>query len=102
MTKDQFIEITEWQKRTFSESTSLSKISHLKQELEELITELKDESENRKLEFADCFLLLFGAASADGMSYEDICNCINDKMKINYQRNWGKPDSDGVVNHLKK
>lgn len=102
MKKDQFTEITEWQKRTFSESTSLSKISHLKQELEELISDLKDRSENRSMEFADCFLLLFGAAAADGMSYEDICDCIDEKMKINYQRKWGKPDSEGVVNHIIK
>lgn len=100
MRKQKFIEITEWQKKTFSESTSKSKISHLKQELEELLTEIDQNGTNKRLEFADCFLLLYGAAAAEGMSYEDICDCIDEKMEINYKRNWGKPDSDGVVNHI--
>lgn len=54
-----------------------------------------------KSEFADCFILLFGAADIFGMSYEDICKAIDDKMSINYKRNWGKPDENGVVNHVK-
>ncbi len=33
---------------------------------------------------------------------EDICNCIDEKMKINKLRKWGKPDDNGVINHLKK
>ena len=53
------------------------------------------------MEFADCFILLFGAAAADGMSYTDICSCIEEKMKINYKREWGEPDENGVVNHIK-
>lgn len=53
------------------------------------------------MEFADCFTLLFGAASSYGMSYNDILNCIEDKMIINKKRKWGKPDENGVVNHIK-
>jgi hypothetical protein len=35
------------------------------------------------------------------MSYQNIIDAINQKMEINYQRKWGKPNEDGVVNHLK-
>jgi len=45
--------------------------------------------------------LLFGTAASDGMSYEDICEAIESKMQINFKRKWGKPDKNGVVNHIK-
>jgi hypothetical protein len=54
------------------------------------------------MEFADCFILLFGAAASDGMSYDDICKAIDEKMEINFNRKWGKPNNDGVVNHIRE
>lgn len=101
MTEQQFNEISAWQKETFGQSTSLSKIAHLVEELEELILDLKNNNPERRLEFADCFFLLFGAAACDGMSYMDICIAIQEKFVINKSRKWGKPDENGVVKHLK-
>lgn len=104
MTKDQFLDITAWQKETFGQATASSKLAHLYEEVQELHNELyrKDNAEAKRLEYADCFLLLFGSAAADGMSYEDIIKCIDDKMKINKARKWGKPDKFGVVKHIKE
>lgn len=101
MTQKQFKSIIEWQTKTFGKSTALSKIAHLTEEVQELITDLQNNSVGKKLEFADCFILLFGAAAADGMEYEDICNAIEEKMNINYKRNWGMPQKNGVINHIK-
>ena len=101
MTPLQFYQITEWQKQTFGNATALSKVAHLLEECNELISDLKKDSPNKRLEFADCFILLFGAAAADGMDFEDICNAIHDKMEINYKRKWGKPKENGVINHIK-
>ncbi|UII80037.1 dATP/dGTP pyrophosphohydrolase domain-containing protein [Flagellimonas sp. CMM7] len=100
MDKRQFNEISEWQKQTFSHATPLSKIAHLKKEIDELEDDLKSDNTDRRLEFADCFFLLFGAAHADGMTYEDICSAIQEKFEINKSRDWGKPDKDGVVEHV--
>ena len=107
MKKKQFKKITNWQKKTFGEATALSKIAHLKEEIKELETELSPSESNsdesvkeKELEFADCFILLFGAAASDGMSYKNICDCIDEKMQINYNRKWGKPKKNGVVNHI--
>lgn len=107
MREQQFATITEWQKETFRQATSGSKIAHMAQELSELYAEIhhgnaSERAEQRRLEFADCFILLFGAAASDGMSYEDICAAIEDKMTINYKRKWGKPDENGVVNHVRE
>lgn len=100
MTQEQFKRVTEWQRKTFPGATMLSKIKHLLQELEEVQDPSLSITE-RSLEFADCFLLLFDAAAASGMTYDSIVGCIDAKMGINENRKWGNPDADGVVNHIK-
>ena len=104
MTNEQFEKVAKWQKKTFPEATALSKACHLSEEVEELMTEIalyNGPSKTKRLEYADCFLLLFGSAHSDGMSYEDICNCIEEKFEIVKKREWGTPDKNGVVHHLK-
>lgn len=102
MTEQLFNEITSWQKETFGSATAYSKICHLEEEVKELKDDLVIQSPNRRLEFADCFLLLFGSAAADGMSYQDIQDAIQEKFEINKKRKWGKPDQNGVINHIKE
>lgn len=101
MTKRQFETIIEWQNKTFPGASSFSKIVHLQEELEEVALEIGIDDERMHLEFADCFMLLYGAAATSGMSYEDICAAIWEKFEINLKRKWGKPDENGVVNHIK-
>ncbi len=101
MTEEQFNTITQWQKNTFTKATALSKIAHLRQEIEELASDIETNNPNQNLEFADCFILLFGAANSAGFSYNEILKSIDEKMEINFTRKWGKPNEDGVVNHLK-
>lgn len=101
MTQELFYEISQWQKETFGESTSQSKLFHLIDEIKELNEAIVFQKEDKRLEFADCFFLLFGAAASDGMTYEDICNAIQEKFEINKKRKWGKPNENGIVNHVK-
>lgn len=101
MTEEIFLEISRWQNKTFGNATALSKISHLREEIDELHSDLKENKLGKRLEFADCFILLFGAAASDGMTYDDICDAIKEKMSINYKREWGEPKENGVVNHIK-
>lgn len=101
MTENQFEYITEWQKKTFGNATAVSKMNHLREEVIELHEAIDCGHPDRRLEFADCFILLFGAAAADGMTYEDIVECIEDKMIINHRRKWGEPKENGVVNHVR-
>jgi len=101
--------IDKWQTKTFPDSTSLSKIKHLKLEILELENNLEKtkanmtqkEVENILLEYADCFFLLFGSAFAYGLDFEDIKNIMKEKLEINKKRIWGKPDENGVVEHIK-
>ena len=109
MKKDTFETVVAWQKETFGKATAWSKLKHLEQELGELqeaitidsVTQSDETEKAMRHEFADCFFLLFGAAHACGLNYEDIDKLVNDKLEINRSRNWGEPDADGVVNHKK-
>lgn len=102
MTRRQFETIVEWQKKTFPDASPFSKIAHLQEELGEVALEIDIDNNRMRLEFADCFMLLFGAAASSGMSYDDICAAIWDKFAINLKRKWGKPDENGIVKHLKE
>jgi NTP pyrophosphatase (non-canonical NTP hydrolase) len=102
MDKKLFQKVTDWQSKTFGESTAHSKACHLREEVEELIEALEQGYEERiKEEFADCFFLLYGAAKAHGMTYEEIGRAIEEKLKINKTRKWDKPDPNGVVKHVR-
>jgi hypothetical protein len=101
MTNEQFETIIKWQKETFPTADALSKVYHLKEEVIELLIDVAFDGSEKRLEFADCFMLLFGAAAASGMTYQDICEAIDEKLAINRKRQWGKPDEYGVVKHIK-
>lgn len=110
MTPEQFEKISKWQDKTFGKATAMSKVAHLKEEVNELNNAIWADAGSeinhsniraKRMEFADCFILLFGAAASDGMTHDDIINCIEEKMQINYKRKWGKPKANGVVNHIK-
>lgn len=101
MKKEQFEQITKWQRETFGKPNVKSSISHLCDEIEELIDAISQKDPNTRIEVADCFFLLYRTADACGMNYEDICNAIQEKFEINQKRKWGKPDERGVVKHVK-
>lgn len=96
----------EWQVATFPTSTELSKLHHLSKEVIELIEEVKSDrtrdEQRARMEYADCFILLFGAAGLYGYSVSDIETMMKEKMEINKKRKWGIPDEKGVVLHEKE
>lgn len=103
MKEEQFERISKWQNKLFPSQTPMSKLCHLEDETKELKNEIMEVLNRDKIkeEFADCFILLFGAADVEGLKYDDICRIIDEKMEVNYKREWGKPDSRGVINHIK-
>jgi hypothetical protein len=101
MTKEMFEEITAWQRITFKKATAQSAANHLKEEVNELVHDLAfDRKELAAAEYADCFLLLFGSASLFGLTYDQICEAINNKMDVNKSRKWGEVNKDGYVKHV--
>lgn len=100
MTEEIFTKVTDWQAETFIKGTVLSMLTHMagefpSGEIRELIEDILAGNPDKRLEWADCFILL------DGMSYNDINDCVLEKMEINKLRQWGAPDKNGVVLHTK-
>lgn len=92
-------EITEWQDRTFTEATPLSAATHLQREVRELIFDLASGNpKSMRFEIVDCFLLIIGVAHLSGVDLEE---ALEKKMTINKARKWGKPDAQGVVEHIR-
>lgn len=92
--------IGKWQTKTFPASNELSKIKHLRHEIDELEESIKNKhsKEEVAMELADCAFFLFGIAQLQGI---DLVKSIWKKFKINKKREWGKPDIDGVYFHKK-
>jgi NTP pyrophosphatase (non-canonical NTP hydrolase) len=101
MKKNQFTGVTQWQKQTFKDATTLSKLAHLAEEIIELVEALQEDTPQKYEEFADCFILLYGAAASEGMSYEKILTVIHDKMELNYKRKWSTSDKRGVYKPIR-
>ncbi len=95
-----------WQIETFPKADQLSKVYHLKEEVDELIQSIESpgfklsDVERVEMEYADCFMLLFGSAMIAGYTIDDIATMVKDKLDINRNRKWGEPDKNGVVKHL--
>lgn len=85
----------DWQDSTFPLSTSQSRAIHLAREAEEL----KSDPEN-PYEMADVLLLLSHLARGKGGPNVSLSQAVIEKQKINRNRKWKKPDSQGVVEHV--
>ena len=100
MTKEKFESITKWQDEAFPKSTARSRLIHLQQEVKETKKTLRIKGSVMAHEFADCFLLLYGAVHKAGMTLNEINTAIDEKMSINRKRKWGKPSNNGVYKHI--
>lgn len=90
MTEEQFNRHTAWQKKTFPTQTSKSMVIHLLKEINELTDELSNSTPSNqsiKLEFADCFLLLYGSAKEFGVAYKEIQKWIHNTLHCTEHKN---------------
>lgn len=92
-------------------------IYHLKKEVNELIEALDKSNDlgrdnsvgvgeylrqisKTKMEYADCFMLLLDSAHHFGLTAENIIDLTREKLEVNKTRKCGKPDENGVVEHI--
>lgn len=94
--RDRQYSIGTWADKTFSQSTPASVFAHLRREMVELASET--DPILRREECADVLMLMLHLAHKEGWSLEDE---LRRKFEINQQRTWGKPDSEGVVEHVR-
>jgi NTP pyrophosphatase (non-canonical NTP hydrolase) len=87
-----------WSDKTFG-STRSPKVPlfHLKKEVEEVLSAPTDPEE-----YADCFILLLDAARLANIPMQTIFEEMKKKFEKNKSRRWGKPDENGVSEHIKE
>jgi NTP pyrophosphatase (non-canonical NTP hydrolase) len=96
----------EWSLKTFGPSNTRSNMLHLRDEVDEVITGIENlkkyqDRQDVMTELADCFILLLQATDNFGMPFQDLFERAKDKMIINKQRTWHKPDAQGRCFHVK-
>lgn len=96
-------DIREWSDATFGEGQrTIPILHHLIKEVPEAIQACDRDAETAIYEFADCMMLLLDAANHHGISAEDLLISVRAKLEINKHRKWGKPDKNGVIEHIKE
>lgn len=104
----------QWSDKTFSEgkftyARALPISHHLQKESRELTEAVDkflknpndDTADAVHEELADVFLLLLDCAAHVGVSSVSLLLFATQKHLKNTQRQWGKPDENGVVEHIK-
>jgi hypothetical protein len=88
-----------WADEVFGQNrTPDGEIAHLLKEVEkELTTDPHDINE-----YADCLLLLLGAARNAGHAADDVVDAAWEKLEVNRHRDWAEPGPDGVVEHVRE
>src|SRR5699024_1489712 len=71
-------------------------IAHLAKEVREVAAEPYS-----RMEYADCLMLLLDAYRRAGGSADDLVAAAFEKLEINKRREWGEPDENGVVEHIR-
>ena len=105
--------VSEWGDKTFDNGFHTPKRSiavsyHLQKEAKELTEALEsfyknpncENSIKLKHEFADNLILLVQAAKLCGFDEIQLVNSGFEKLEICKGRKWGKPDSNGVIQHI--
>lgn len=103
-----FLKGREFSNKTFGEKRPFTgPLNHLKKEIQEVIesnnSDIHDPHNGALMEFADCMLLLldgFRLRHPDLTVQDLLRTCLN-KIKINEKRQWGTPNADGSVEHIR-
>jgi hypothetical protein len=91
------LELHRWADQQFGyERHPRGAIAHLVKEVQELA-----EAPHDALEYVDCLTLLLDAASNAHISIDNLLEIAWDKLDENRHREWGEPDEDGVVEHVR-
>ncbi len=90
-------EIAEWSDATFgSDRPPTRPLHHLAKEIQEVIAKPDDQ-----VEYADCLILLLDAYRMAGGNTDELIETAFHKLMVNKQRDWGTPDENGVVEHIR-
>ncbi len=92
-------ELWAWKEKQFPDATIDSVIKHLQEEMHEFSSDYfwAASWDATDEEAADVLIMLCQYANFRGKSLMELAES---KMRINYAREWGEPDKDGVRRHI--
>lgn len=83
-----------WSTKTFPKVEPRAKASHILREAAELYSDPTNPEE-----MADILILIAHLAAGLGI---DLTKAVDDKLRKNMSRTWGKADSEGVIEHKER
>lgn len=90
-------DVCAWAEQTFPAATLKTTMTHLRRKLDEI-----ERDPNDATEWAVVFLILLHGSSRFGLlNFSTIERAARAKFEINKTREWGKPDAEGVVEHVR-
>ena len=98
-------EVSAWSTKTFGRDPSRihGMMAHLEKEVAELEKTVTLDGASKpgclRDELADCIMLLYDMADISGF---DVNQIVREKLMINKAREWGPPNPDGSVEHVRK
>lgn len=92
-----------WQDATFPAATPHSAATHLAKEIREVLHAVNGQVPHDALmeEVVDCWFLLLQLRRSLGVTPDAFRAAVMAKLAKNKARTWGKPDDDGVVEHVR-
>lgn len=97
--EDVLTEATDWARGVFTTATILSVAAHLRREAVELAARPDDPEEMADIAILGHQLMTLVKEHAD-LHGVDLARAVYAKHAKNRARRWGKPDAEGVVEHL--
>lgn len=92
-------ELSDWSQATFgtdAERGPAGPLAHLSREVAEVQAD-----PGNLTEYADLLFLVFDACRRAGFTYEQLVAGVFAKLAVNRSRAWGKPDAEGVCEHVR-
>lgn len=105
-----FRDVIKWQEETFGEGNPIGIAKHIQKEAGELLEQTELDvvafgigmaTPPTQKEIADLFILLINYCNTQKIHVDVIPYIIRHKLQENKMRQWNKPDSDGVITHVK-
>lgn len=93
-------EFTSWSVPTFSNATSISSLTKLCHEIEEVHDAIVNDLPNKVEEYADCIMCIFDSAARELVTVEQINLALEAKLAKNKSRKWVR-NSDNTYSHIK-
>jgi NTP pyrophosphatase (non-canonical NTP hydrolase) len=91
----------DWSKKKFAKTRAISSITHLREEVEEVVEAIENQDiAATKEEIVDCILCLLSCAGKLGITAKDLHYGIMSKSLVNMTRRWRFDEANKTYKHI--